>query len=371
MKNDVKTLLRVFAVTASVLTSASAGAVVSRDQIRITGSSSAFPFATAVAEEFGKTSKFRTPVVEGFGTGGGLKEFCSGVGASTPDIANASRPIKASELNICHQNGVDDIIEIKFGYDGIVLANTKSAPHFKLSLKELYLALGAYVPAYNEVSGETALIQNPYKRWNEINPELPDQEIFILGPPPTSGTRDAFNERALEIGCNAFDEIQQLKQANPIRHKQVCHSIREDGVYIDSGENDNIIVQKLLTNDIALGIFAYSFLERNRDVLQAASMANKTGGYIDPTFDSILEREYPIYRSLFFYIKKAHVGVIPGISEFLAEFTSDRALGDYGYLVDRGLIPLFADERENYQQTADQLLTISLENTTTTAEERQ
>ena len=329
----------------------------SRDQIRITGSSSVFPFATTVAEEFGRSSRFKSPIVEGIGTGGGLKLFCNGLGAGTPDIVNASRPIKPSELAQCRRNGVTDIIEVKFGYDGIVIASSKSAPHFRLTLRDLYLALAANVPAPG-TDGSGPFIPNPYIRWNEINSSLPDQIITILGPPPTSGTRDAFNESVMTAGCITFLGLKDLQVRDPLAQQRRCQAIREDGVYVESGENDNLIVQKLLANDQAVGIFAFSFLDQNNDVLQAADIAVTGDDFVTPTFDDIASGRYPIYRSLFFYVKKAHIQSIPGIQDFLEEFTSDQALGDFGYLTDRGLIPLLPDERAEYRQVVNTLTII-------------
>lgn len=316
-----------------------------RDQIRITGSSSVFPFATSVAEEFGRTSNFKAPIVEGIGTGGGMKLFCQGIGPSTPDIVNASRRIKASEMMLCDKNGVHDIIEVRFGLDGIILANTKVSPHFTLSLRHIYLALAAKVPAPGTTGGEANLIDNPYKRWNEIDPTLPNQPISVLGPPPTSGTRDAFVETALDVGCASYSGNAAVYGENQKRFRLICRTIREDGHYIESGENDNLIVQKLQANPTAIGIFAWSFLDQNSDVLQASDIIDLSGSPVTPTYDSISEMHYPIFRSLYFYIKKAHIGSVPGIHEYARAFTSEDSWGEYGYLTDRGLIPLSEEDR--------------------------
>ena len=300
-----------------------------RDQIRIVGSSTVFPFATVVAEEFGKTTGYKTPVVESTGSGGGLKLFCAGVGVAHPDVTNASRRIKSSEVERCGKNGVTDITEVKIGYDGIVLANAKTAPAFEITLRQLFLALAKDVPQ------DGALIPNPYRSWDEIDAALPATRIEVLGPPPTSGTRDAFVELAMEGGCKTFPDVKALKKTDKARYKAVCHAIREDGAFVEAGENDNLIVQKLEANPAALGIFGYSFLDQNRDKVRGSVIDG-----VAPAFDTIADGSYPVSRSMYFYVKKAHVGVIPGIDEYVATFTSEDAWGPYGYLTDKGLIPL-------------------------------
>jgi len=306
-----------------------------RDQIRIVGSSTVYPFATKVAEQFGRTTAFKTPVIESTGSGGGLKLFCAGVGVEHPDITNASRAIKSSEVETCKKNGVTDITEVKIGYDGIVLANSKQSPQMTVSRKQLFLALAKDVP-----DGSGGLRPNPYKRWSDIDSSLPGVQIEVLGPPPTSGTRDAFVELAMEGGCKSWDWIKELKDSDKNKYKAVCHGIREDGMFVEAGENDNLIVQKLEANTAAFGIFGFSFLDQNSDKLQGS----KVDG-VAPTFDAIADGSYPVSRSLFFYVKKAHAGVIPGIQEYVDEFTSDRSWGEDGYLSDAGLIPLPQDER--------------------------
>ncbi len=228
-----------------------------RDTISVVGSSTVYPFATVVAEKFGKKTEFKTPKIESTGSGGGMKLFCSGLGVSSPDITNASRGIKKSEYNKCIKNGVTDITEVHIGFDGIAIANSKESELFSLTRKDLFLALGLKVP---NPDGSQTLVDNPYQTWNEVNPELPALRIEVLGPPPTSGTRDAFSELALEGGCKQFDWIKAMKKYDKAAYKTLCHSIREDGHYIEAGENDNLIVQKLERNPNALGIFGYSFL---------------------------------------------------------------------------------------------------------------
>jgi len=323
-----------------------AGSASARDQIRIVGSSTVFPFSTAVAEEFGKTTSFKTPIVESTGSGGGLKLFCAGVGVEHPDITNASRRIKQSEIDLCASNGVTEIVEVKIGYDGIVLANSKKVGKQSFTLKQIFLALAKEVPAPN---GD--LVPNPNKTWKDVDPSLPDRRIEVLGPPPTSGTRDAFDELALEGGCATFPVIVALEETDKDRYKEVCHSIREDGVFIEAGENDNLIVQKLQANESAFGVFGYSFLDQNGDVIQGSTIDG-----VDPTFDEISSGAYPVSRSLYFYVKVAHVDSIPGIKEYLAEFTSDKAIGEFGYLADKGLIPAPKEEREKSRMDAMNLV---------------
>jgi phosphate transport system substrate-binding protein len=341
---------------ATLVFSASVGAQAARDYIFIVGSSTVYPFATVVAENFGRISSFKTPKIESTGSGGGLKLFCSGVGVEHPDITNASRRIKSSEVELCANHGVKDIIEVKIGYDGIVLANDKSAPTFELSLQDIYLALAKQVPDPKNPSGTGvgSLVDNPYKTWKAVNPALPDIKIEVLGPPPTSGTRDAFVELAMEGGCKSIDWIKALKD-DKNTYQAICHGIREDGAYVEAGENDNLIVQKLQANPAALGIFGFSFLDQNADKLKGSIV-----GGVEPTFDDIASGSYPVSRSLYFYVKKAHIGVIPGVEGYLAEFTSEKAWGPDGYLADRGLIPMPEAERAEYARAVKDLSTLKL-----------
>ena len=308
-----------------------------RDTISIVGSSTVYPFATVVAEKFGKKTSFNTPKIESTGSGGGMKLFCSGVGLDSPDITNASRAMKKSEYDSCVKNGVTDITEVQIGFDGIAVANSKEAPLFKLTRKDLYLALAAEVP---NPDGSKTLVKNPYKTWKEVNASLPNSTIEVLGPPPTSGTRDAFAELAMEGGCKKIDWIKAMKKTDKNGYKKACHTVREDGAYIEAGENDNLIVQKLESNPNALGIFGFSFLEQNDDKVQGSIIEGKA-----PEFETIADGSYSISRPLYFYVKNAHVDSIPGMKEYLEEFTSEAAMGDDGYLLDKGLIPLSAAER--------------------------
>ncbi|WP_028578746.1 PstS family phosphate ABC transporter substrate-binding protein [Desulfogranum japonicum] len=343
----------IFAVaTLLVGTAAGSSMAAGRDYISIVGSSTVYPFATTVAEQFGKTSKFKTPKIESTGSGGGMKLFCAGVGVDTPDITNASRRIKKSEFESCQKNGVKDIVEIKVGYDGIVVANAKSAPQLKLTRKELFLALAKQVP---DPQGGEQLVANPYKTWKEVNSELPDTAIEVLGPPPTSGTRDAFVELVMEKGCSEYGFIKSLKKSDKSEFKAVCHTVREDGAYIEAGENDNLIVQKLEANPASLGIFGFSFLDQNTDKIQGSLVEGEA-----PTFENIADGKYPVSRPLYFYVKKAHVGVIPGMEEYLAEFTADRAWGEDGYLAEKGLIPAPAEERKSFAEAAKELAPLNM-----------
>ena len=334
------------ALTASVALTDAAEA---RDQIRIVGSSTVFPFAAVVAEEFGKTTDNKTPVVESTGSGGGLKLFCAGVGVNHPDITNASRRIKLSEVDRCAENGVTDITEVKFGFDGIVLANSKAIEPFSITLQQLFLALAKDVPS------DGGMVANPNQTWADVDASLPAVEIEVLGPPPTSGTRDAFVELAMEGGCKTFPDIEALKNQDKMAYKVLCHSIREDGAFVEAGENDNLIVQKLKANPGALGIFGYSFLDQNRDKVQGSTING-----IAPDFDTIADGSYPVSRSMYFYVKKAHVGVIPGIEEYIATFTDEDAWGPYGYLADKGLIPLPDADREAMRMQATAFAQLSM-----------
>ncbi|MFN2368102.1 MAG: PstS family phosphate ABC transporter substrate-binding protein [Desulfurivibrionaceae bacterium] len=324
-----------------------AGHAAARDYISIVGSLTVYPFATVVAEQFGKTSNFKTPKIESTGSGGGFKLFCAGVGVDHPDITNASRRIKKSEFEKCQSNGVREIVEVKIGYDGIVLANSKKSTTFALTKKDIFLALAKNVP---ESKGGEQLVKNPYRTWKDVNPQLPNVKIEVLGPPPTSGTRDAFVELAMEGGAKEFGWLAAMGKTDKKSFKRIAHTVREDGAFVEAGENDNLIVQKLEVNPDALGIFGFSFLDQNSDKIQG-SLVNG----VAPTFEAIAAGDYPISRSLYFYVKKAHVGVIRGIREYLAEFTSPRAWGEDGYLADKGMIPMPEEEREKFASDVKKL----------------
>jgi phosphate transport system substrate-binding protein len=311
--------------------SSNAQAQAARDSINIVGSSTVYPFTTTVAEQFGRAGKFKTPKVESTGTGGGIKLFCNGVGPQFPDVANASRRMNANEYASCQKNGVKDIVEVKVGYDGIVLAQSKAGATLAPTRKDVYLALAKTVP---DPANPMNLIPNPYTTWKDVNKSLPAVKIEVLGPPPTSGTRDSFVELYMEAGCRTFAWLNALRAQDEPRFKRACDTVREDGGYVEAGENDNLIVQKLTANKDAVGVFGYSFLEENLDKLKGAVVDG-----VSPTYETVSSGKYPASRPLFIYVKKQHVGVIPGIAEFVAEYTSEKALGEEGYLSDKGLVP--------------------------------
>jgi len=360
----VKTLKLAAAVAVSALTMTSIN-VSARDNISIVGSSTVYPFATVVAERFGKTTQFKTPTIESTGSGGGAKLFCSGNGTSHPDVTNSSRRMKVSEFKKCAANGTD-VVEVLIGFDGIVVANAKGNEPVQLSRKDLFLALAKDVP---NTDGSATLIPNPYKTWKDVNPTLPATNIAVFGPPPTSGTRDAFAELAMEGGCKKVDWIKDIKSQSKKakkagdkalskslknKYKGICHNIREDGAYIESGENDNLIVQKLTKNPEAFGIFGFSFLEENASKVQGSVIEGNS-----PTFETIADKTYPIARPLYFYIKKNHVGVVPGIAEYVAEFTKESTWGPEGYLTERGMIPLSTELRAKYAKNAKELIALT------------
>ena len=333
---------------AASLLALTAGVAEARDQIRIVGSSTVYPFTTAVAEQFGKTSGMKTPVVESTGTGGGMKLFCAGIGADNPDFTNASRQIKKSEFEDCSKNGVTDIVEIKVGFDGLTVANSKAGPDLNFTKQQLFLALAKEVP-----DKDGKLVANPYKTWKDVDASLPDEKIEVLGPPPTSGTRDSFVELVMEAGAGTIDSMKALKKSDAKAFEKVWKSIREDGAYIDAGENDNLIVQKLEANPSAVGIFGYSFLEENASKIKGAAIDGK-----QPTYDTIASGDYKVSRPLFIYAKKQHVGTIPGMAEFVKEYVSDKALGEDGYLAAKGLVTLPPEELKKTKAAAEGMETI-------------
>lgn len=343
---------RLAAILAASVCALAAIPAQARDHIHIVGSSTVFPFITTVAEEFGQKTPFATPIVEQLGTGGGLKLFCNGLGATAPfdypDIANASRRITQTERKRCARNGVENILEIKIGYDGIVFSNALEGPTFVLTARQLYLALAATVPVPG--SDGSAVTANPYERWNQISSDLPNLPIKVLGPPQTSGTRDALNTLAIEAGCKTFPALKALQTTDQAKYNTLCRSIREDQRYTEAGENDNLIVQKLRADPSVLGILPFSFIEQNTDILKAATI---NGVAAAP--DTIRALNYPVARSMFVYIKTAHALSVPGIGAFLSELLSDEAMGQYGYLVDKGLITLPDSERALYREWLDAL----------------
>ena len=325
--------------------------VTSRDQINVVGSSTVYPFSTVVAENFGNKTGIKVPKIESTGSGGGMKLFCKGLGTSHPDITNASRRIKKNEFNKCKENGID-VVEIKVGYDGIVIANSKKAKLLNLTKRQIFLALAKQVPEGNKEGGN--LVNNPNKKWSDIDPNLPNKKIEVLGPPPTSGTRDAFNELAIEGGCKTFPKLKAIKKQDKKKYKAICRAVREDGAFIEAGENDNLIVQKLVENENAFGVFGFSFLIENEDKIQGSTVDGKA-----PTMETIADKSYGVSRPLYFYVKLAHVDVIPGIREFLEEYTSEDSWGPGGYLEERGMIPMPENEREFFKKNAEEIIPLT------------
>ena len=325
--------------------------VTSRDQINVVGSSTVYPFSTVVAENFGNKTGIKVPKIESTGSGGGMKLFCKGLGTGHPDITNASRRIKKNEFNQCKENGID-VVEIKVGYDGIVIANSKKAKLLNLTKRQIFLALAKQVPEGNKEGG--SLVDNPNKKWSDIDPNLPNKKIEVLGPPPTSGTRDAFNELAIEGGCKTFPKLKAIKKQDKKKYKAICRAVREDGAFIEAGENDNLIVQKLVENENAFGVFGFSFLIENEDKIQGSTVDGMA-----PTIETIADKSYGVSRPLYFYVKLAHVDVIPGIREFLAEYTSEDSWGPGGYLEERGMIPMPENEREFFKQNAEEIIPLT------------
>jgi phosphate transport system substrate-binding protein len=314
-----------------------------RDQIKIVGSSTVYPYATVVAENFGKTGKFKTPVIESTGTGGGMKLFCAGVGVNHPDITNASRAIKSKEIDLCVKNGVTEIIEIIVGNDGISFAQSANSPDSNFTKEQLWRALA------NEVDVDGKLVANPYKQWSDIDPSLPSKKIEILIAPPTSGTRDAWNSLVMSKGCS-----KEAKALFGDKASSECTKMREDGYAVEAGENDTLIIQKLVSNPDAYGFFGFSYLVGNKDKVKAAAIEG-----VKPSLEGIQDYSYPIARPLFFYVKKAHIGVVPGISEFLKDFTSKKAMGERGYLAEIGLVPLAKEKYDAVRLSAVELKTIN------------
>ncbi|MEQ9504633.1 MAG: substrate-binding domain-containing protein [Hyphomonas sp.] len=324
-----------------------AGAAAADQKIKIVGSSTVAPFSRTIAERFGATTSFATPIVESTGTGGGFKAFCAGVGPTEPSIANASRPIKDSERNLCVAAGVNNITEVPLGYDGIVVANAKEGPMFDLTKPELYLALAKDIP-----DGAGGFKPNPYKNWNEVAPNLPAKPIMVLGPPPTSGTRDAFVELGMELGALEIPELAALKETDEDAFKAYAHTVRTDGAWVDFGENDTAIVQSLVKSPDAIGVLGFSFLEQNGDRVKGANL-----GGIEPTFENITNRQYGLARVMYFYVKDQNIPLVPGLAEFVTESVSDGAAGEDGYMIEKGLIPLHEAELGKAQEIAATLQT--------------
>ena len=338
-------------LTASLVALTAVPAFAARDQIRIVGSSTVYPFTTAVAEQFGKSTGMKTPVVESTGTGGGFKLFCSGVGEDTPDFSNASRAIKKGEFEDCAKNGVTDIIEIKVGFDGLSIAQSKDAPEVALTKQQVFLALAKEIP-----DKDGKFVANPNKSWKDVDASLPDVKIEVLGPPPTSGTRDSFAELVMEAGVLTMPGMADMKKADAKAFEKVWKSIREDGAYVEAGENDNLIVQKLQANPNAFGIFGYSFLEQNANTIKDVQIDG-----VKASYETIADGTYKVSRPLFVYAKKQHIGQIPGMAEFITEYVSDKALGEDGYLAEKGLVTLPGEQADKTRAVAKDLTVLKAE----------
>ena len=323
------------AATATML---SIPAMADARSLRAVGSSTVYPFAKMAAERVARANpKLGTPIIESTGTGAGFKLFCSGVGERFPDISNASRRMKASEAKQCAGNGVKDVTEIQIGIDGIAFATAKGTPLSGVSTKDIYMAL-AKTPFGKP---------NKAKTWKDVNGKLPAIPIRVYGPPPTSGTRDAFGELIMTAGCETNPGMVALKKANADKHKAICTGVREDGAFIEAGENDNLIVQKLAANPNTLGIFGYSFLEENTAKLKGISING-----VQPTYQTIAAFQYPGARPLYIYVKNAHVKAIPAIRAFVAEMTKESAIGPNGYMRSGGLVAAPGPVRARAQQAA-------------------
>jgi phosphate transport system substrate-binding protein len=325
-------MIRKTLAVAALATVAFVASAQARDQIRIVGSSTVYPFATTVAENFGKTSGFKTPVVESTGSGGGLKLFCAGADENTPDITNSSRRILASEVANCAANGVKDITEIVIGFDGIVIANAKAGPKYALTKEQIFKAIAKTVPQAGK------LVANPYKKWSDVDPSLPAETITVFGPASNHGTRDALVDLVMEEACAAFPEIKALSGD---AKKVACDAVREDGAFVEVSEDYSLVMQKLQSQPHAVGVLTFSYLDQNGDKIKAATVDGQTA-----TYENIASGKYPVSRPLFFYVKKNHVGLIPGIKEYIAEFTSEKAWGKNGYLAQKGLIAMPDDQRK-------------------------
>jgi len=306
-----------------------ASQVFARSEIRIAGSATVFPFAATVAEESARKFNIKTPIVEATGTGGGIKLFCQGQDEKSPDIVMASRPMTEAEKTICHQNGVDGILEIEIGKDGIALISSVKKPPLTLSTKELYEAMAYALPS------PQGWIKNTLKKWSDVDADLPDEKIIVLGPPPSSGTRDAFLELIMAPFCHGQPDFEE----------RTCTSLREDGGYVDAGENENLIIRKIVSNLKIYGLVSYSYLTQNAGEVQAAAIDG-----VQPTLASISNGTYPISRTLYLYVNPSHLKIHPEITQYLEEFLSDDASGMEGYLTEKGLVPLTLQKREQMRR---------------------
>jgi phosphate transport system substrate-binding protein len=318
------------------------GQAVARDRVHVVGSSTLFPFAAAVAESFASRGPWKAPLVESIGTGGGFRLFCAGAGESTPDVTDASRPMTRTEVVECARHGVGPVVGLRVGLDGMLLAGARNAPAFSVTREQIYLAVARSVPRGG------ALVPNPYRRWREISPDLPDLPIRIYGPAPNHGTRDAFVALAVVPACERKPEIRAL----PAEQRQkACQAFREDGAWIDVAQDYSVLFRRLMADPEALGVLGFSYLENNRSQMRAARIDG-----VDPNPETIGNWSYPLSRPLFLYVKQAHVGRIPGLTDFLREFFSERAIGPGGYLESRGLRPLPEGQRRFEMRKLEQLV---------------
>lgn len=331
----MRRLIATTTIAASVTMMIAASTAQARDQIRIVGSSTIFPLTTKVAEYFGKTTGEPAPVVESTGSGGGFKLFCGGIGSEYPDIVDASRQITGSETAICAANSVRNISEIKIGYDGIVLLGSRKAPAMTLSARQLYLALARTVPV------QGASVPNPHVKWSDIDANLPDIPIRVYGPPPTSGTRDLMGQLLMDKGCAEFSDIASLESTDPESFRLLCRTIREDGAYIEAGENDRLVISKLEKDPKSYGVMGFNNLDRNREAMQGIPING-----VAPDYDTILDGSYPGSRALYLYVKDDHQQLVRTLGAFVATYTSDAVIGEEGLLADNGLVPLPENERQ-------------------------
>jgi phosphate transport system substrate-binding protein len=328
--------------TASLLALIASPAFAGRDQIHVAGSSTVLPYAQIVAEGFAKANpKFKAPVVESGGSGAGIKQFCQGVGEETIDIANSSRPIKAEEIATCATNGVKDIIEVRFGYDGIVFAVDKSVGDIALVPADLYLALAAQVPGK-----DGKMVDNPNKTWKQVNDKLPDMPIMAFVPGEKHGTREVFEQKVLAAGCAAVKGDAAMMAAGMSKDDaaKACVKMRKDGASVDIDGDYTETLARLGTNKTAVGVFGLSFYENNSDKLKVATVSG-----VVPSVETVASGKYPVSRPLFFYVKKAHVGVVAGIMEYATYFVSDKIAGAEGPLAEAGLVPSPAAELKSVQ----------------------
>ncbi|MFV1849612.1 MAG: substrate-binding domain-containing protein [Porticoccaceae bacterium] len=339
--DNMRRTLALTAIAASIAFAATTAAQ-ARDQIRIVGSSTIFPLTTKVAEHYAKTTGEPAPVVESTGSGGGFKLFCGGIGEQYPDIVDASRPITGSETAICAANSVRNISEIKIGYDGIVLLGSRQAPSMEITARQLYLALARTIP----ING--ASVPNPNEKWSDVDPTLPDIKIRVYGPPPTSGTRDLMGQLLMDQGCATFSDIASLEASDPDSFRLLCRTIREDGAYIEAGENDRLVISKLEKDPTSYGVMGFNNLERNREKLQGIPVNG-----VAPDYETILDGSYPASRALYLYVKDDHQQLVRSLGNFVSTYVSEAVIGEEGLLADNGLVPLTTDERgETMSQAA-------------------